>query len=624
VTCSSRYGHVTIARTEIKGCTVLAGLAALVLLAGYACGSSAAAPVPAERSLYADAPNGMFLLDRGWTTRPDPHDDGLRERWFAHGPGPHSVPVSIPNAFNARDLSARSFAGRVQWYRTTFTPPQVDGVTQWRFRFESVNVDATVWLNGKKIGHHRGAYLPFELPVSPADLHSGDDELVVRVDSRGSANDLPPANRPRGWWNFGGILREVYLRAVRTLDLSDLRVQATPDSPSRAQITATVHNVSASARSAPLTIHIDGPAIHASAVVDAGTIAAGRAKSIGTTIDLPGAELWAPKHPTLYQVTAELPGGQRTTAHVGVRRWSVGHDGRIRLNGAPIVLRGASFHEQVPDRGAALTPADRNAVVRELQALRANFAREHYPPHPALLEDFDRNGIVFWEQIPVWRVRAQQLRNRRFRNTALAALRGAILRDRNHASILAWSVSNETLRGGGPEANYFHAARKVVKGLDGTRLLAAEKSLLPLNDLPTSYRLLDAVGLNDYVGWYGGRTSQLPADLRTVHRKFPRQALVVTEFGAEANRAGPASHRGTYAFQQRLLATHLSVFDRTPYLSGALAWVLRDFAVRPGWTGGNPRPRPPILFKGLFTRSGAPKPAVSTVRSSFTRALSGR
>ncbi|HEX4734179.1 MAG TPA: glycoside hydrolase family 2 TIM barrel-domain containing protein [Thermoleophilaceae bacterium] len=594
----------------------------LALVAAYAGSATGAASVPAEHTLYADAPNGMFLLDRGWTTRADPHDAGLRRGWWHSGATAGFRPTSVPNAFNARNLSRRSFAGGVQWYRASFTAPQVDGVAQWRTRFESVNVDATVWLNGKRIGHHRGAYLPFELVAS--SLRNGANELVVRVDSRGNATDLPPANRPRGWWNFGGILREVYLRAVRSFDLSDLHVVPAPGAPATVHVTGTVRNMSVATLPAPVTVHLRGRGIDTTSVVDLGAVGPRERKQIDTTATIPSPELWSPSSPTLYELTVTLPGGQTTTSHFGIRRWSVGRDGRLLLNGAPLTLRGASFHEQTPANGAAMTPANRAEIVRELQAIGANATRTHYPPHPALLEAFDRAGIVFWEQIPVWRVRERQLRNKRFRSNALAALRQAIVRDRNHASVLAWSVSNETLRGGAGERAYLRAARTVVNQLDRTRLLAADKSLQPLNDLPSWYRSLDAIGLNEYVGWYGGKTSELRGDLAEIHRRFPHQALVVTEFGAEANRSGPASRKGTYAFQQRFLANHLNVFDKTPFLSGALVWVLRDFAARPGWTGGNPHPRPPILFKGLFNQNGSPKPAAATVKQSFGRAPAAR
>jgi beta-glucuronidase len=379
--------------------------------------------------------------------------------------------------------------------------------------------------------------------------------------------------------------------------------------------------MSAATLPAPVAVRVRGPAgFDQTVTMDAGTAAPLERKPIAATVDIPNPQFWSPDAPNLYELSVAVPGGQTTTAHFGVREWSVGSDGRIQLNGRPLVLRGASFHEQTPAHGAALTAADRDTIVRELTSIGANFAREHYPPHPALLEAFDRAGIVFWEQLPVWRVRGQQLRSPRFRATALSALKQAVLRDRNHASVLAWSVSNETLRGDIAEAAYFHAARDLVTKLDGTRLLAADKSLRPLDDLPASYRQLDAVGLNEYVGWYGGRTSELPGNLAEAHRRFPKQALVITEFGAEADRPGPPTQKGTYAFQQRLLTSHLGIFDRTPYLSGALVWLLRDVAARPGWTGGNPKPGPPILHKGLFKRDGSPKPAVAVIRRLFDSA----
>src|SRR5206468_2961725 len=163
--------------------------------------------------------------------------------------------------------------------------PSVAGVAQWRLRFESVNVDATVWLNGERLGRHRGAYLPFELAAATSQLHPGANELVVRVDSRGNSNDLPPANRPRGWWNFGGILGEVYLRAVRSFDLSDLQATAAPGEPAHARITATLRNMSAATLPAPVAIRVRGPAgFDQTVTVDPGTVAAGERKPIEATV----------------------------------------------------------------------------------------------------------------------------------------------------------------------------------------------------------------------------------------------------------------------------------------------------------------------------------------------------
>jgi beta-glucuronidase len=147
--------------------------------------------------------------------------------------------------------------------------------------------------------------------------------------------------------------------------------------------------------------------------------------------------------------------------------------------------------------------------------------------------------------------------------------------------------------------------------------MTADKALIPIADIPSSYRLLDAIGINEYLGWYSGHSEDLPAALRTVRRRFPRQALFITELGAEANRTGPATERGTYAFQRRYLEAHLRLIDASPLVSGVVVWALRDFAVHPGWRGGNPKPRPPILYKGLLSQAGNPKPAFDLVRDRF-------
>jgi hypothetical protein len=238
-----------------------------------------------------------------------------------------------------------------------------------------------------------------------------------------------------------------------------------------------------------------------------------------------------------------------------------------------------------------------------------------------LLEAFDRLGIVFWEQIPLWRVDGPKLRPRALRPAALAYLRRTLLRDRNHASLAVVSVSNETLRGGAPEAAYIGAAKRTVRRLAPGVLAAADTTLTPLSRIPGAYATLDAIGVNSYLGWYGGTPADLGPALDALRARFLRQALVLTEVGAEANRPGARSEKGTYAFQRRYLDEELSLVDARPYLSGALVWVLRDFPARPGWMGGNLRPSPPINAKGLLRANGSRKPAFAVVRRHFRRAL---
>jgi beta-glucuronidase len=344
-----------------------------------------------------------------------------------------------------------------------------------------------------------------------------------------------------------------------------------------------------------------------------GTVAPRALGSVATSFTLDAPRLWSPESPALYDVRVRLA-GQTTRAHLGFREWTRDGQGRVLLNGRPISLRGASFHEETPTRGGALGPGDIATIVRQLRASGSDFTRQHYPPSPALLEAFDRSGIVFWEQIPVWRTRGSQLRGR-VRSQALSRLRQAVVRDRAHASVMTWSVGNEVLRGGPLEASYIRAAKALVRRLDPSRFVGIDKAISPASDIPDSYRELDVLGLTEYLGWYGGSTSDLRPALDRLHERFPAVGLFVTEFGAEANRAGPSGTKGTYAFQAEYLDRTLRVIDEAPYMNGALTWILRDFTVRPGWTGGNPRPSAPYNKKGLFNERGGAKPALEAFRA---------
>jgi beta-glucuronidase len=139
------------------------------------------------------------------------------------------------------------------------------------------------------------------------------------------------------------------------------------------------------------------------------------------------------------------------------------------------------------------------------------------------------------------------------------------------------------------------------------------------------------MGFNEYFGWYPGIAgttadrTRLSAYLDHLHACYGRKALMITEFGAEANRDGPAEEKGTWAFQQDFVNYHLGVFATKPWLNGALYWTLNEFRVRPEWEGGNPRPTPPLHQKALVSYDGAPKPAYFDAQRWYrgTRQLAG-
>ena len=253
--------------------------------------------------------------------------------------------------------------GSVGWYRRDFTLP-ADAFASyvpkadrhWIIRFESVNYRATVWLNGREIGTHAGAYVPWELDLN--GLRSGVNRLIVRVDNRRTAADLPPGPGGR-WWNYGGILREVYLRAVQPADLS----QVGPDAPYVPKLRRRHRRAGADperdrrAAEGDADRRVRGKPLR----FGSATLAPHGTWTARASVRIPHPSLWAPGHPKLYTSTLTLSDsrGRRLGGYFtysGIRTIQV-VGGRLELNGRFLNLRGVDLHEQTLQTGAAMTPA---------------------------------------------------------------------------------------------------------------------------------------------------------------------------------------------------------------------------------------------------------------------------
>jgi beta-galactosidase/beta-glucuronidase len=614
--------------------------ARLAVAAAIACGGLAmvprpaiAADVPPTGAVYRDGPSGRYLLAGDWHVRADPTDQGRKARWQRARSLAGWAPTTVPNAANAGDFSEQSYLGSVYWYRKDFRLPRAPGGSRWIFRFESVNYRATVWLNGRQLGSHTGPFLPFEIQAQDLD-HNGDNRLVVRVDSRRGTLDVPSLGIRRdgryigGWWNYTGILREVYLRQVKRFDFSDVLVRTRlpcRHCDATIDVTATVANLGN--KSALATI--EGRAARRDLLFKAAAVPGNGTRRFKANLRLQDPRLWSPERPSLYKVRLLVRRDdgevvQRYSVRIGIRRISVSSTGRLLINYRPVNLRGASMHEDDAVTGSALQPDAIRQNVALLRDLGATMTRSHYPLHPLTLELADRYGIVVWSEIPVYQMQDMLFRNAGVRKQSLQMLEELIHRDRNHPSVLVWSVGNENTSRPGPGfVRYVRQAKHLARRLDPTRLVGLAFPGYPTIGRQALYTELDALGVNDYFGWYPGpensiaRREDLGPYLDRLHSEYPGQALFVTEFGAEANRSGPASEKGTFEFQRDFLAYHLQVFSERPFLNAALVWILRDFRVKPFYDGGNPIPDPPNNRKGLVDLAGQKKLAFETVREIF-------
>jgi beta-glucuronidase len=592
---------------------------------------------PTKSALYRDGSTERYLLGGTWLYQADRANTGIAQGlWSGTTPVDSWTPVTVPNAFNAGDYSGAGFSGYVGWYRKDFVLPSngLPGPASklaWIVRFESVNFWAKVWLNGRPIGSHMGAYLPFEFDLT--GLHAGVNHLVIRVDNRRSQDSISPSGAyisggPQGaWWNFGGLLREVYLRPVLSVDMPQVVVRPTlpcPRCSAVIQEQVTLRNVTNHTQ----VVHPRG--VYGTQRLDFGVHrirARGRVVAQAAVL-IRHPHLWSPDRPTLYRasITLATATGARLGGYVtfsGIRSITVSH-GVLLLNGRRLSLRGVGLHESDVIQGAALDPAHIARIIGWVRQLHATVIRAHYPLNPQLEELADRYGILLWNEIPVYQVQSVQLANPGYLRVAHQMLHDDIAANQNHPSILLWSLGNELpTPASSSEAAYIRGAAVLARSLDPTRPVGMAVSSYPGAGCQSAYAPLDIVGFNDYFGWYsvyGGSTDDrdsLGPFLDSFRACYPNKALFVSEFGFEANRAGPVDERGTYAFQADAAAYHLGVFAAKPWLSGAIYWALQDFVLGPGWSGGNPLPDPPNFRKGLIDLQGVFKPAASIVQSVY-------
>ena len=577
--------------------------------------------LPGSRAQPQPAPAGVVALSGPWTVRVGVVAKGARAR-----------EVSLPYVVNATGFTGRrglvSFQGSVAWYRKRFSVP-ADG--PYVMRFESVQHRATVWIDGQLRRRHTGAYLPFEVraKLTAGRMHT----LLVRADYRDPIA-MKRAGWHRSWFNFGGINRRVTLRPTGSSDIVSpgINTHLTADGDAIVDVWARIRN-----RAATRLIALRGSLGQTRLGFTPVTVPSGHERTVRTQVRVTDPQLWGPGHPALYDLQLDVAGEATWRARVGLRE--LRRKGSVLLlNGQRLRLRGASIQEDAPGEGDALTGAAMDRIVARLQRIHANATRAQHPLNPELLDRLDAAGILVWQEVgPVdspgnWTARTPHMR--------------AIARDRvwtsvaqlqTHPSILAWNLGNEVAGQGhsGGQAAFIDDVARQLRRADPGHLIALDiwGPHAP-HRAGRMYQHIDILGLTNYTGWYDhtyasqGRIARvIRANVASLRRAFPHRAIVVSEFGAEANGLNPTRRPGGYAFQARLLATHLRTYASIPSLSGMLVWTLDDFAVTPLFFGGSINHIAPDIRlvrglnqKGLFTYGGQAKPAAAVVTRAFADA----
>ncbi|MEL6739938.1 MAG: glycoside hydrolase family 2 TIM barrel-domain containing protein [Planctomycetota bacterium] len=603
-------------------CRSLRGI--LAICAAIVSGSAAAADGHADETgaglpIANAAAREALSLNGDWQVIVDPVDNGSidylsRPRangyWEDHQPVDESDGVeyafdasetlAVPGDWNSQRERLFFYEGLV-WYRRAFEKP-AEG-ERFFLHFGAVNRRATVWLNGEELGTHEVGFTPFVFEVT-GSLVGGENVVIVRVDNRRLDDDVP--GLLTDWWNYGGITREVRLLSTPGVFVRDWSVGLSPGGGS-VEGWAKVDGAGAGS-----AVRVSVGASEAVVMTDGEGLASFSMAS-------EGLDRWSPGSPVLHDVRLSIE-GDRAHDRVGLRTIETG-GGDILLNGERVFLRGVSIHEEAPGGGRAWSEDHARELLGWARDLGCNYVRlAHYPHNEHMLRMADEMGLMVWAEVPVYWV--MDYTSERTLGLARTHLREMIDRDRNRASVIIWSVGNET--GDDPDRTAFRMALgQSVKAWDPSRLLSAacfmrlergeDGRFVTMHVDDPFGAMADVLAVNQYVGWY----HDTPEDLRGVRVELGwDKPFLVSEFGAgikQGYHATPTT-RWSEQFGERIYRETLDWLGTVDSLDGLSPWILKDFR----------SPRRPLYGvqdwynrKGLISDDGERKVVFEVLRERY-------
>lgn len=420
------------------------------------------------------------LDDSGWDTLPVP------SAWQLHG---YDRPIYInitypwwgPNGLgeDAQPPAAPTRYNPVGQYRRTFTVPRGWAGRRTFLHFEGVKSAHYVWINGQLVGYHEDSYTPAEYDITPY-LRPGTNRIAVEVYRYSDGDWLEDQDMIR----LSGIFRSVYLYSTPAVHVRDFRLD-TPlgddHTTARLSVTASVRDQGGrgAGRYAVETQLYDagGHPVWSRPLRQAVELGPGEEKTVTADKAVPAPRLWSAEDPYLYTAVLRLrdPAGKvtETLSHrVGLREFAL-KDGLMRINGKPVSLRGTNRHEMHPVRGSALTRADLVEDIRLIKRLNINTVRtSHYPNNPHWLELADEYGLYLVDEtnLETHGIRSQYPGDHaEWTAACVARAQNMVHRDKNHASVVIWSLGNEA--GGG---STFTAMHDWIRSYDTTRVIQYE------------------------------------------------------------------------------------------------------------------------------------------------------
>lgn len=504
--------------------------------------------------------------------------------------------IPVPASWNKAIADLWSYEGH-GWYRREISVPLAWEGRRVVFESDGANYLTALYVNGRKAGEHEGGYTPFSIPIH-SYLECGQaNTLAISVD-----NIPRPERCPGGqfdWWNHGGLYRSCRLRSMDRTHIVDVGVVTRPGDPaSSVDLAVEVEKEQGSE---------DGLEI-AAVLTDAGGVAvahgsapltfAGDTAEAALSLQVDKASLWTPDNPNLYGLEVRLresdSGVDRdvSTQRIGIR--SIRVEGpKLLVNGEPFLVKGFSRYEDYPDTGRSRNDVACRRDFGLIKEMGGNTIRSHFPNSPETYELCDEMGLFFVSELPLyqWGRPLVHTDSPEALITAKQQFREMIGWQRNHPSILMWSVSNENMcKPRQDTETYRELAEMTVQGnlelvdlahdLDPTRPVIEVSNCWPGDRV---FAKTDISAVNMYIGAstpHVDTVHELAQTMTTrldaLREEHPDKPILIGEFGSWCVRGLKTDHFPGEPYQAELLRSYWEGLVREEQVIGGLIWCFVD------------------------------------------------
>tara|TARA_B100000287_G_C20652884_1_gene787572 strand:- start:84 stop:2117 length:2034 start_codon:yes stop_codon:yes gene_type:complete len=527
--------------------------------------------------------------------------------------------IQIPGAWNAANEKLFFYRGPVWLYKKFKYIPK-DGLKSHLY-IEGSNFTSKIFINGSIVGEFKGGYVPFNFEITKF-LKEGENILLVQTDNTLNQSSIP--TQKTDWWPWGGIVGDVYIVETPKEFIRNAYLQLNLDNFSQATFQLQMDK---KLKGHKVTLEI--PELQFKNSFKTNSL--GR---IEKRINI-SPQLWSPSNPKLYKVIISTK-SETIVDEIGFRSIKT-KDQKIFLNNTEIKFKGIAMHsEPIGIPGPAFSKEHFIELLTIAKDLNINFVRAaHYPYTRHLAKVADQMGLMLWEEVPVyWNI---DWANSTTLNIAKNQITRLVQRDQNRASVVVWSVGNETPLSSS-RMKFLNTLIDEIRVYDKSRLTTAAllsgseeqfrslvialalqgvhsewvehkekiifQSILSQGNVPINTEInfsisiddplgeiVDLISYNEYFGWYYVTffTDQMMISEGTLRklmfeimpgikiRSSFNKPIHISEFGAGAKYGNKTNKIWSEGYQAKLYEHQLNMISSNPQIQGVTPWVLKDF-----------------------------------------------